>query len=108
VETKIAIIGAGNLGTSLVKGLVESTKYQTSNFILTRRNTAKLNTFKEQGYTITSNNKEAVVDANIIILAVLPQKIDFVLNEIANSVSNNQLIISLVSGVKLHQILGSQ
>jgi len=104
VKTKIAIIGAGNLGTSLVKGLVNSGQYQPSNFILTRRNTSKLDIFKVDGYTITSNNQDAIVNANIIILAVLPQKIDNVLNEIANTITKKQLVISLVSGVKISQI----
>jgi len=104
VETKIAIIGAGNLGTSLVKGLVDSGNYQPSNFILTRRNTTKLVAFEEQGYMITPNNKEAIVNANIIILAVLPQKIDVVLEELKGQLISHQLIISLVSGVKVVDI----
>lgn len=104
MKTKIAIIGAGNLGTSLVKGLVNSGHYQPSNFILTRRNISKLASYKEQDYTITSNNNEAISNANIVILAVLPQKIDSVLCEIAQNVTKKHLIISLVSGVKVHQI----
>lgn len=104
MKTKITIIGAGNLGTSLVKGLVNSGQYQPSNFILTRRDTAKLDGFKEQGFTVTSNNQEAILLANIIILAVLPQKIDNVLSEIAKTVTTEQLVISLVSGVKVNQI----
>ncbi len=104
MKTKIAIIGAGNLGTSLVKGLLNSGKYQPSDFILTRRDTSKLAAFKEQGFTINSNNQEAILNANIIILAVLPQKIDTVLYEIAKTVTKEQLVISLVSGVKVNQI----
>ncbi len=104
MKTKIAIIGAGNLGTSLVKGLVDSGEYQSSNFILTRRNTAKLASEKEQGVTVTANNKEAVISANVIVLTVLPQKIDTVLKEISGQLNDNQLVISLVSGVKVNDI----
>jgi pyrroline-5-carboxylate reductase len=106
VETKIAIIGAGNLGTSLVKGLVNSNIYYPSNFILTRRNLTKLNPFKEEGFSITDNNNEAIKEASIIILAVLPQKINSVLQEISQNIKSNQLIISLVSGVKVNDIEG--
>lgn len=104
METKIAIIGAGNLGTSLVKGLVDGEKYHPSNFMLTRRNTTKLAAFEEQGFAVSSKNEEAVTGANVIILAVLPQKIDVVLNELAGKISSNQLVISLVSGVKVSDI----
>ena len=79
METKIAIIGAGNLGTSLVIGLVDSGSYTLSNFTLTRRSVSKLDDLKQKGFNVTANNNEAVSGANIIILAVLPQKIDAVL-----------------------------
>jgi pyrroline-5-carboxylate reductase len=111
VETKITILGAGNLGTSLVKGLVDSGKYKSTDFTLTRRNLVKLSSFKEKGYTITSNNEEAVASANIIFLAVLPQKIDTVLESIKGKINKNQLVVSLVSGVKvsdIQNILGSE
>ena len=104
METKIAIIGAGNLGTSLVKGLVNSGNYQPNQFILTRRSTSKLVAYQEQGYKVTASNKEAVASANIVIIAVLPQKIDVVLEELKGSLTTNHLVISLVSGVKVADI----
>jgi pyrroline-5-carboxylate reductase len=104
VGTKIAIIGAGNLGLSLVTGLVDSGKYQASDFILSRRDLSKLDGFKSKGFTVTSDNVEAVSKANIVIIAVLPQKIDVVLIEIASVLNPNQLVIPLVSGVKVKNI----
>ncbi len=104
MENKIAIIGAGNLGLSLVKGLVDSGNYKSSNFILSRRNVAKLEDYKTKGFHVTSNNIEAVENAKIVILAVLPQKIDVVLQEINSSLNSSQLVIPLVSGVKIDAI----
>lgn len=104
VETKIAIIGAGNLGTSLVKGLVDSGKYQPANFTLTRRNLSKLDSFKEKGYQVMASNQEAIINANTIVLAVLPQKVDEVLTELKGKIKPNQLVVSLVSGVKVKDI----
>ena len=104
METKIAIIGAGNLGLSLVTGLVDSDKYQASNFILSRRDISKLEDYKNRGFDVTTDNKEAVGKSNIVIIAVLPQKIDVVLEEITGSLNSNQLVIPLVSGVKVKDI----
>lgn len=104
METKIAIIGAGNLGLSLVTGLVDSGIYSPSNFILSRRDLSKLEDYKNKGFTVTSDNIEAVKSANIVIVAVLPQKIDVVLAEIATVLNANQLVIPLVSGVKVKDI----
>jgi pyrroline-5-carboxylate reductase len=104
MSKKIAIIGAGNLGQSLAKGLVNSGKYQASEFLLTRRRLSKIENLKEKGYGISSNNVEAIKDASIIVLSILPQNIDVVLDEIAPSVTQNQLIISLVTGITITQI----
>jgi len=101
---RIAIVGAGNLGTSLVNGLINSNNFSATNFSLSKRKTTSLSSFKEKGCTVTSNNPEAIENADIIVLAVLPQKMDEVLKELANSLNNNQLIISLVTGVKVQEI----
>jgi pyrroline-5-carboxylate reductase len=104
VETTIAIVGAGNLGLSLVKGLLESGKYKPSDFILSRRDLSKLHEFQLKGCLVTSDNKEAVRKAKMVIVAVLPQKIDTVLKEIGPELNSNQLLISLASGVKVKDI----
>ncbi|MCB0402556.1 MAG: pyrroline-5-carboxylate reductase [Flavobacteriales bacterium] len=101
---KIAVIGTGNLGQSFVKGLIDSGNYQTTDFILTRRTRSKLAPFEEAGFSVTTDNAEAVNQASLIVLAVLPQKLDEVLQQIAGSLTPNHLIISLVSGVKIAQI----
>ena len=101
---RIAIVGAGNLGTSLVNVLINSNNFSATNFSLSKRKTTSLSSFKEKGCTVTSNNQEAIENADIIVLAVLPQKTDEVLKELANSLNNNQLIISLVTGVKVQEI----
>jgi pyrroline-5-carboxylate reductase len=105
VEDKtIAIIGAGNLGTSLVNGLINSNKFLATNFNLSKRKVNSLSSFRQKGCTVTNNNQEAIKNANIIVLAVLPQKTDEVLRELADSLNKNQLIISLVTGVKVQEI----
>ncbi len=104
MKTKIAIIGAGNLGVSLAKGLVKSEKFQAKDITLTRRRLDKITYLAEQGFLINNNNKEAVENANIIVIAVLPQKADAVLSEIAPNLNKNKLVISLVTGIKIEHI----
>lgn len=104
MSKKIAIIGAGNLGVSLAKGLVDSGEHQISDFILSRRRLSKIENLKNEGYAVTSNNIEAVKEASIIVLSILPQSIDAVLDEIAPVLTSNQLIISLVTGITVAQI----
>ena len=105
MKNKIAVIGAGNLGISLAKGLVDSQKYQPSDFNLSRRRIEKLQSMKELGYHIFKNNIKAIENSNIIIISVLPQKINAILLEIKPYLHKNQKIISLVSGVEIDDII---
>lgn len=100
----IAIIGSGNLGTSIVKGLVESRLFSYTDFTLSKRNTASLAFFSKKGCVVTANNIEAIAQADIVILAVLPQKINEVLHQLKNNLSAQQLIISVVTGIKVVDI----
>lgn len=104
MKTKITIIGTGNLGSSLVKGLVDSGKYKPEQFTLTRRNILKLDSLKEQGYHVNANNVESAKTADIIFLAVLPQKINAVLEELKGKLKPNQLVVSIVTGIKVSEI----
>lgn len=103
-KIKITVIGTGNLGSSLVKGLVDSGKYKPEQFTLTRRNILKLDSLKEQGYHVNANNVEAIKNSDLIFLAVLPQKINTVLEELKGKLKPNQLIVSLVTGIKVSEI----
>mgnify|MGYP003952638029 CR=1 FL=1 len=101
---QITIIGAGNLGLSLARGLVQSGNYDPKQFNLTRRRIKKLEAYKNEGYKISTDNIKAIDDASIIIIAVLPQKINDVLKELKAHFNKDQLIISLVSGVSINEI----
>lgn len=103
--TKIAIIGSGNIGLSLAKGLVKADFAEPADITLTRRNIDYLKAFAESGFVVSNNNKEAVANAQVIILAVLPQQLNTVLDEIQPSVDPaKHLIISVISGVSCAEI----
>ena len=101
---KIGVIGAGNLGTALVKGLIESEKFHIDDFILSRRTVYKLDSLKKQGFNVTCNNIEAIEQSDVVILAVLPQKFDEVITEISPFLQEKHIVVSLVSGVEISSI----
>ena len=96
----ITIIGSGNIGLSLAKGLVSKTYCQAEDITLTRRNLKSLGEAAARGFKVSDNNKVAIYDASVIVLAVLPQQLKSVLEEIAPAISpEKQLVVSVVSGV---------
>lgn len=104
-KQQIAILGSGNIGLSLARGLVKGGIYQPSQIILTRRSLASLASLKEEGFQVTINNAEAVQQANIVVLAILPQQLNKLLDEIKSSVdSAKHLLISVISGVSCQDV----
>jgi len=108
--SKITIIGGGNIGLSLAKGLVKSGQYVAAEITLTRRNLANLQEEATFGFQVSDNNAQAAVNAEIIVLAILPQQLRNVLEELKNTVRVGQIIVSVVSGVScanIKEVLGA-
>jgi pyrroline-5-carboxylate reductase len=104
-KTKIAILGTGNIGTSIAAGLFASGSLRPENMILTRRKIHLLDSFKNQNVQISNDNIYAVKQSGVIIIAVEPQQINTLLDEIGPAIrANDHIIISVVTGVSIEQI----
>lgn len=102
---KAAILGAGNIGCSIANGLNASEIFKPDQTYLTRRRTEKLREYDEKGYLVTSDNIEAVKNAEVIIACVEPHQLDDLLAEIASALDpDKHLLISIVSGAKIQDI----
>ncbi|EDM36442.1 putative pyrroline-5-carboxylate reductase [Pedobacter sp. BAL39] len=108
----IAILGSGNIGLSLAKGLVKAGYAQPAQISLTRRNVSSMGSFSEQGFVISTDNAAVVAAADIVVLAVLPQQLNQLLDQIIPVVDfGKHLFISVASGVSCQDIrakLGEQ
>ncbi|MFV0564320.1 MAG: pyrroline-5-carboxylate reductase [Flavobacteriaceae bacterium] len=100
---KIAIIGIGNLGSSIANGLIKS-KIFTSLY-LSSRNTGHLSSFSNiENLTITNDNALAVQQSNMVIFALQPKHIDKVLEQVADKITKEHVIISVAAGVDIARI----
>ena len=104
-KKNIAIIGCGNIGTAIANGLVESKKYRCKDIILTKRKAKDLEKFKSKGFITYTDNKKAISESDIVILAVTPQQLDTVMHDIKTKInSKKHIVMSVVSGVSVKQI----
>lgn len=100
---KIAIIGTGNLGLSIAKGLIINNTY--TSLYLTKRNLSALDKFKEyENLHITSDNKQAVKNADILIFAVQPSQFEGILESIYKELNDKHVIISTITGFSIARI----
>lgn len=101
----IAILGGGNLGRALAMGWTDSNYCSPSQIHITRRNAEKLTYFAEAGFQVGSDNAAAVAASDLIVIAVQPQQITELLEQIAPSIDPaRHRVISVVSGVSIRQL----
>lgn len=102
---KIAIIGCGNLGLSILQGIIDSNRFAAEDLIVTKRNTASLQALQAQGITVTSDNITAVKCADIILFALKPYNILKVISELVpHFVVQKHVVISVATGISIAQI----
>ena len=104
-DSRIAILGAGNIGLSIAKGLLGSGRFIPENICLTRRRINLLSKMQETGVRIERDNARAVEISEVVIIAVEPQQVNGLLREIQPVLqAKTHTIISVVTGVKINQI----
>jgi pyrroline-5-carboxylate reductase len=99
---QIAIIGAGNMGGAIARGLSKGSLVQARNIRVSDVSEANLNSirvFNPEIITSTSN-REIIKDADIILLAVKPWLVEVIADEIGNKIDlKKQIIVSIAAGV---------
>ena len=101
---KVGIIGAGNIGMAIAKGLVSYKKMKHSDIYLSRKKSELLAAAGKEGYRVTDNGA-LVEKCDYIILAVLPGQAREVIEEIKQSLANtSKILVSVVSAVSLIEL----
>lgn len=105
----IAFIGSGNMASSIIAGLIDSG--YASNLITATAPSAERREKLGQTYAIntTSNNKQAVLQADVIVLSVKPQIMAQVLQELSDIDFSHKLLVSIAAGItvpRLNEMLG--
>ena len=99
---KVAIIGVGNIGAAIAKGLSKGSFIKPEDITCADHSGEALDKIKQFNDRIrtAASNVEAVKGADIVVLAVKPWLIENVVSEIKQSLDyENQLIVSIAAGI---------
>jgi len=104
-DKELGLIGVGNMGTALLKGVLSSNTIEKEKTVIydVREEVIK-NRIQEFNVKAVGSNTELVQQVKFIIIAVKPQNIDSVLEEIGPKLSEDQILISIAAGVTLDYI----
>src|SRR5215471_13170050 len=99
-QKKLAILGAGKIGETLIRGLLDAHAIDVGNVIVTAVHQQRLDLLQERFQVKgTLSNQDAVRSADIVVLSVKPQTVPLVLSEIAGLIKPTQLLISVAAAV---------
>jgi pyrroline-5-carboxylate reductase len=104
-ESKIAILGAGNIGSAVARGIVSAGLAAPGDIIMTRRQGDHLAQFAREGFLTGVDRRDAVEKAGLLIVAVTPQQLNALLAEISSGIkAERHTVVSLVSGASIAEI----
>lgn len=105
VEKKAAFIGTGAMGTALMRGALSAGALRAENVTAFDVATDRLQEVcRELGVATAASSAEAVTDADVILVAVKPQHVVEVLDEIKPVLTSSQLVVSIAAGVQLNAL----
>jgi pyrroline-5-carboxylate reductase len=101
-KMQVAIIGPGVMGEAIFSGLISSKSCSAKNIIISGPETDRNEILVAQyGVTSTDNNAEAVMNADIVVLSVKPQRFKMVANSLRGKIRKDALVISIVAGITM-------
>ena len=104
-KTRIAFIGAGNMASSLIGGLLakglDAAQIRASDPGAETR--AKVTA--EHGIEVFADNAQAVQDADVIVIAVKPQAMKAVCQDLRPHLKPHQLLVSIAAGITCVSLL---
>ncbi|MDY7037957.1 MAG: NAD(P)-binding domain-containing protein, partial [Thermodesulfobacteriota bacterium] len=109
-KDKLGFIGAGNMATALIKGLIQSGLYDKDHLIASDSEKMALEKISGQfGVRPYASNAELARKSSTLIFSVKPQSIREVLEDIKDEIRDDHLVISIAAGIPLkiiHSIIG--
>ena len=101
----LGFIGAGNMATALIKGLIESGVYDREHLLAADKDEDALKKVSGSfGVKCYSSNLKVTSESSIVVLSVKPQNMREALEEMKGAIGDHHLIISIAAGIPLRMI----
>ena len=108
MNKKIGFIGCGKMASAIINGILSSSaKYEIKGSEINPE--VAQNAQQRLTIPVMTDNKMLVIDSDIIFLAVKPNCVNDILEEIKNEITEEKLIVSIAAGVstkKIEAIIG--
>ena len=104
-DLNVAFIGAGAMASAMIGGLLSRRDVEPDGIVASDRRQERLDAVGGQfGIRATLDNREAALNARVIVLSVKPQVLPGVLAELRGAVEPGALVVSIVAGATITAI----
>ena len=101
-DRPIAFVGPGVMAEAMVASLIERGGLKGERVRMSGPRAHRLERLHEKyGAETTTDNRKAVEDASIVVLAVKPQSLEAVLDDLQSGIPEQALVVSIVAGARL-------
>lgn len=101
MDKKIGFIGAGNMATAIINGLLKNKVVSPENIIVFDVSENQLSLMTKKGVTTCTTSKDVVISSDIIVLAVKPQNYEEVLLGVKDVVDSDKIFVSIAAGISI-------
>ncbi len=103
LKEKIEFIDGGKMGEALMKGLIRAKLSPVDNITVSDVDTKRCQALeKETGVKTTQENKEVITNYDVIILAIKPNVMETILEELKSDITSEHLVVSIAAGIPLN------
>ncbi|MBI3243689.1 MAG: pyrroline-5-carboxylate reductase [Chloroflexi bacterium] len=104
-NTTIAFIGSGSMAEAMISGLIAQKLIEPQAIVASGPRPERGEALREKyGVRVTTNNREAIEGADVVVLAVKPQILPTVMPELKGHIQLGSLALSIIAGVKIETI----
>ncbi len=101
---QIGFLGTGNMGTAILKGILQSEMHSAVDLFAYDPSTEKMAELEKEGVNCCKSEAEVASSCKFLFLAIKPQMFDSVLPKIADAVTENTVLVSIAAGMGIDYI----
>ena len=101
---KIGFIGAGNMATAIIKGILKNKAKDASDIAVFDPDAEKTEAMRIIGVSSAESGADLVEKSDIIVLAVKPQIYDQVLSEIRGAADEKKVFVTIAAGISIEYV----
>jgi len=102
---KITFIGSGAMAEAMISGLIRNRLAEAESIFSSDPREERLKELEERyGIQTSTENLEAITDADVVVLSIKPQVLQKVQDEVKNNIRSDALVLSIVAGAPVRKI----